>query len=161
MSEGTIHITGGYLPRTDGMSILDNGIMSSNAHLRTLLSDNALSDVEKRHILASWASDRRAVVNNPSLRQLDDGTIVDLDDILDALKSLDGASVCDTLHGRLPTHRASWRWDPSTLARRVSTRIKGHRPDDDDDPPPCPVGSARPLGPYPINGRASALAEAC
>lgn len=51
MSKRTKHITGGHVPRTDRMSILDNGIMSSAAHLRTLLSDNALSDVEKRNIL--------------------------------------------------------------------------------------------------------------
>ena len=104
MSEATTHTANGRGPGRGGMSILDNGIHSTSDP-RMLLSDAALSEIEKRNILASWASDRRAVVNNPSLRQLDDGTIVNLDDILNALKALDRAPVTVTSHRRSPTHR--------------------------------------------------------
>lgn len=54
-----------------------------------VLSDPGLSIEEKRALLASWASDLRAVENRPALRRLDDGTVLAIDDILDALKTLD------------------------------------------------------------------------
>jgi len=47
----------------------------------------------KRAILASWASDRSAVENNPSLRRHGrSATPVAIDDIMSALKSLDSRS---------------------------------------------------------------------
>lgn len=58
-----------------------------------VLRDLSLTKAQKRAILASWASDARAVVDAPSLRQLDDGTILDIDTILDALKQLDADQV--------------------------------------------------------------------
>ena len=54
-----------------------------------VLREPSLTTPQKRAILASWASDARAVIDAPSLRQLDDGTILDIDTILDALKQLD------------------------------------------------------------------------
>ena len=54
-----------------------------------VVSDPVMSNAAKRALLASWASDLRAVENRPSLRRLDDGTDLQIDEILDALKALD------------------------------------------------------------------------
>ena len=60
-----------------------------------VLADRALSGSEKRALLASWASDACAVESLPNWRKLPEtGTLVPLDDILDALQALDG----DALH---------------------------------------------------------------
>lgn len=48
-----------------------------------------LSAAEKRAILASWASDERAVEDAPALRRLESGAIVSVDEILQALKAID------------------------------------------------------------------------
>jgi hypothetical protein len=48
----------------------------------------------KRVILASWASDACAVENLPNWRKLPDtGALVPLDEILDALRALDGGAL--------------------------------------------------------------------
>lgn len=60
------------------------------SHPREVLQHPALEPSEKRAILASWASDVRAVENEPALRQVDCGAIVPLADILAALRALDG-----------------------------------------------------------------------
>jgi hypothetical protein len=54
-----------------------------------VVSDPVMSKAAKRALLASWASDLRAIENRPFLRRLDDGTELQIDDILDALKALD------------------------------------------------------------------------
>ena len=52
----------------------------------------------KRAILASWASDRHAVENQPALRQPPElGKPVPLDDVLAALRILDGDGEPPTL----------------------------------------------------------------
>jgi hypothetical protein len=54
----------------------------------------ALDTSEKRAILASWASDACAVENLPNWRKLSKtGALVPLDDILDALRALDGGAL--------------------------------------------------------------------
>src|ERR1700712_4244331 len=58
-------------------------------HPDEVASDRRLTAAEKRELLASWASDARAVPSAPALRQLDNGAIVRIDDILRTLKSLD------------------------------------------------------------------------
>ncbi len=58
-------------------------------HPRDVLADTSLSHAEKRAILASWASDAAAVNSNPALRALPGKTPVSIDDILEALSSLD------------------------------------------------------------------------
>jgi hypothetical protein len=107
-----------------------------------VLSASELSFAEKREILSSWASDVRAVPDMPALRMLDDGQTAAIDDILDALKTLDAAELeaggsrleySQPRRGRDP----SGRWLPAILRRR-------HRDDDDDDPPPCPATIATP-----------------
>lgn len=63
-----------------------------------VLRDTNMTVEQKRSMLASWASDARAVADHPSLRQLDDGRIVALDDILDALNKLEEFSSSTRSH---------------------------------------------------------------
>jgi hypothetical protein len=59
-------------------------------HPRDVLADATLSRAEKRAILASWASDAAAINSCPALREVPgSGKIVSIDDILEALSSLD------------------------------------------------------------------------
>src|SRR6478672_7837639 len=59
-------------------------------HPRDVLADTTLSRAEKRAILASWASDVAAVTSCPSLRAIPGAkSVVPIDDILEALSSLD------------------------------------------------------------------------
>lgn len=58
-------------------------------HPNEVLEHPALTDAEKRAILASWASDACAVENAPSLRQVESGARVPVSEVLQALLSLD------------------------------------------------------------------------
>jgi hypothetical protein len=58
-------------------------------HPDDVISNLQLTRAQKREILASWASDARAVHDMPALRQLDNGAIVRVDDVLRALSALD------------------------------------------------------------------------
>jgi len=58
-----------------------------------IVRDRNMSIEDKRARLASWASDARAVPNCPALRRLDDGNLVLIDEVLSALKVLDGQQV--------------------------------------------------------------------
>ena len=53
-----------------------------------VVHDPDLTTQEKRAILASWASDACAV--DPELRKPPAGPLVSFDDVMDALKALDG-----------------------------------------------------------------------
>ncbi|WP_442580577.1 hypothetical protein ACSBOB_00800 [Mesorhizobium sp. ASY16-5R] len=103
-----------------------------------------LTREEKRAVLASWASDMRAVPHIPSLRQLPDGSIVKVDNILRALKALDERVDTESAGESLvPLWQRSFKrrrtWDLRKFSRY------GRRSDDDDDPPPCPaVAATRP-----------------
>ena len=98
---------------------------------------SGLSVTEKREILSSWASDARAVPDAPALRRLDNGAIVEIDHILDALKTLDASD----LEARFPeTEEATngrARFLPNGWIQAVFS--ERHADDDDDDPPPCPA----------------------
>lgn len=103
-------------------------------------NDPNLTNQEKRAVLASWASDANAVPHLPTLRQLPDGSIVRLSDILHALKALDGRGSAvqnpDSSHAMLrrwPYNRRGW------ILRNWTRRRRGP---DDDDPPPCPAYAA-------------------
>lgn len=111
-------------------------------HPDEVVADLWLTHAEKREILASWASDARAVPDAPALRQLDNGAVVRVDNVLLALNSLDEGEASEHttfnpfrplvgLHTRLP------RRPRLPSGRRWS--------DDDDDPPPCPATIAGPL----------------
>jgi hypothetical protein len=99
-----------------------NSPLSSPAEV---LLDRSMPKEAKRALLAAWASDLRAVENQPALRQLGDGTFLHIDDILDALKALDTST------------------DPTKVSKNVmafSRRPIGIRAgvgtNEDDDPPP-------------------------
>jgi hypothetical protein len=108
-------------------------------HPDDVLRDPRLTVAEKREILARWASDAHAVEDVPALRQLDDGSVVAVDLILQALKSLD----CD--EGRTTARRPAWK--PYARKRgSLLSRIRiPRRPSDDDDPPPRPASAAYPV----------------
>lgn len=111
--------------------------------------DPGLTVAERREILASWASDARAVPGAPTLRQLDNGAVVRVEDVLRALGALgDGAG------GRRAGGRraGAGRVRPLARLRRRSLERLGAAlwrrwsDDDDDEPPPCPAVVGRPMG---------------
>jgi hypothetical protein len=105
-----------------------------------VLRDPRLNLAEKREVLARWASDAHAVENAPALRQLDDGSVVRVDEVLCALKALDGPE------GRPPAERPAWIAHTRKRGRfphRLRI-IRSHRRDD-DDPPPRPAAAAFPV----------------
>jgi hypothetical protein len=110
-----------------------------------VLSDTRLTLMEKRAVLASWASDAHAVPDAPALRQLENGAVIRLDDILLALNALDGKRSFER-----PTFdpRRQRRDLPLRLSRRLKSALRRSWPsdDDDDDPPPCPACIGGPLG---------------
>ena len=60
-------------------------------HPRDVVSHPTLTSVEKRAILASWASDASAIASCPALRAPNGlKAPVTIDEILDALRELDG-----------------------------------------------------------------------
>lgn len=61
-------------------------------HPDEVLADPDLTTDEKRAVLASWASDARALAMEPALRVTPKGCAVAVQDILDALKRLDRES---------------------------------------------------------------------
>ena len=58
------------------------------AHPLDVVRDHDLTSNEKRAILASWASDARALEAAPALRRTQEGDAIQVDDIIDALRSL-------------------------------------------------------------------------
>jgi hypothetical protein len=59
-------------------------------HPSEVLADPDLTTNEKRAILASWASDACAIEAMPELRATANGATVRFDDIMHALRKLDG-----------------------------------------------------------------------
>jgi len=128
-------------------------------HPEDVVAEASLTTAEKRAILASWASDAHAIADAPSLRRLASGATVRLDEILDALRALDGGAAdgprARSTAVRIPVESRQaivTRW-----RRKVSSRP---RRDDDDDPPPCPASNALPIPlPFvPAFGRRAAAA---
>jgi hypothetical protein len=106
-------------------------------HPYDVVDNPSLSPDEKRALLASWASDANAVPHLPSLRQLPDGSIVKVDDILGALKAMDER--CDIVNGRGNRTKV---WRLPLRRRRGTGTWSGPGRDDDDDPPPSPAIAA-------------------
>jgi hypothetical protein len=126
-------------------------------HPSDVTSDAKLTTAEKRAVLASWISDARAVENAPSLRRLDSGAVVEVDDIRRALVLLDElASIGYRKH--LPPsgrrHSVVSRW-----LRRVGPPNRSND-NDDDDPPPAPAGFGIPFRPKPLSPAQGARLEA-
>lgn len=114
--------------------------------LEHIIGDPEMALEDKRALLASWASDMNAVPHLPWLRQLPDGSIVKLADILRALKALDGPDAIS------PAERLSFGPKRSNKKKPSLRNLFWLRPiardgDDDDDPPPCPAcPGVRPSG---------------
>ncbi|MBZ9964576.1 hypothetical protein [Mesorhizobium sp. BR1-1-2] len=108
-----------------------------------VLNCSTMSLAAKRALLASWASDRHAVDDAPSLRRLDDGSVMNVDETLRALKALDEREQGNPPHrAASPSQRRSFgRFRRGSWSRWVAG-IRGE--DDDDDPPPSPVCAAIP-----------------
>jgi hypothetical protein len=70
------------------------------AHPMDVARDPDLTLNEKRAILASWASDACAVEATPDLRVNKAGNVVRWDDIMDALRKLDGEVAAATNYGK-------------------------------------------------------------
>jgi hypothetical protein len=83
------------------------------SHPNEVLGHPELSDAERRAILASWASDARAVEGAHWMRCLDSGSIVTLDEVLQALRKLDARVAArgrESSHvGRHGRSRIDWK----------------------------------------------------
>src|SRR3954452_24028876 len=66
-----------------------------------VVNDPDMTMQEKRAILASWASDACAVEAAPELREPAPAKIVRFDEIIDALKRLDGEAASSPSYGKL------------------------------------------------------------
>ena len=64
---------------------------------------------EKRAILASWASDACAVEASPELRSPPLAPIVHFDDIMEALKALDGEVASKPAYGKFINRAKRWK----------------------------------------------------
>ena len=76
---------------------------------KDVVSDPDLTLYEKRAILASWASDACAVEAAPELRCPGSGPAVRFDDIMDALKELDGEAAGKPQYGKLINRARRWK----------------------------------------------------
>lgn len=74
-----------------------------------VVNDPDLTTQEKRAILASWASDACAVEAAPILRQPVGAAPIKFDDILDALKALDGEAASKPNYGKFINRARRWK----------------------------------------------------
>jgi hypothetical protein len=74
-----------------------------------VVRDPDMTVQEKRAILASWASDACAVEAAPELRRPPSAPIVRFDDILDALKALDGEAAGKPQYGKFINRARRWK----------------------------------------------------
>lgn len=121
-------------------------LVSTITHPSELVEHPGMGVAEKRAVLASWASDARALEGAPALRQLDSGAIVRIDDILAALRALDERDAADRGAARVIRFPFDRRRGRMAARRRAKPTRFGQR-DDDDDPPPCPAAMAWPVRP--------------
>jgi hypothetical protein len=123
----------GFYPSDEYDSSRDEpaGLTYPQGRVGDIVGSKTLSLEEKRAVLASWASDARAVENAPSLRRLDDGTTLEIDLILDGLRQLDSSPRFTSVGNKRRSRDRASRLVRLWLARR--------RDDDDDDPPTAPA----------------------
>jgi hypothetical protein len=76
---------------------------------KDVVADPDLTLQEKRAILASWASDACAVEASPELRRPPSSPVVRYDDIMDALKELDGEAASRPGYGKLINRARRWK----------------------------------------------------
>jgi len=76
---------------------------------KDVVADPDLTLYEKRAILASWASDACAVEAWPDVRQPPSAPLVRFDDIMDALKQLDGEAATRPQYGKFISRARRWK----------------------------------------------------
>jgi len=74
-----------------------------------VVADPSLSTQEKRAILASWASDACAVEATPDLRRPPSAPLVRFDDVMDALKRLDGEAAEKPAYNKFFERARRWK----------------------------------------------------
>jgi hypothetical protein len=104
----------------------------------------SMSLPEKRALLSSWISDWNSVPDDPRLRRIPEGQLVDVDYLFQKLRSLDGSAETDTPGSRRNSLRAC---ASGALVRLCGKRIFRRQRDDDDNPPPSPAQAAFPPRP--------------
>jgi hypothetical protein len=75
-----------------------------------VVRDPNLTIQEKRAILAAWASDACALEASPELRQLASAEPVQFDEIMDALKCLDGETTAQPNYAKFINRQLWIRW---------------------------------------------------
>lgn len=113
-------------------------------HPGDVLADPDMTAAEKRSLLASWASDARAVVNSPGLRQLDSGAVISVDEILEAIKALGAADADDATARRRAAKLLPFVQTGHRHGRKQRKKILWRNGSDDDDPPSAPAVAAIP-----------------
>ena len=93
--------------RSTGKYDLDELLHPARAfgHPSEIINDPDLTLNEKRAILASWASDACAIDSAPELRVGPHGSPVRFDDIMEALRTLDGMANADKYRRALSRRR--------------------------------------------------------
>jgi hypothetical protein len=74
-----------------------------------VVNDPDMTVQEKRAILASWASDACAVEASPELREPAPSNRVRFDDIMEALKRLDGEAASRPSYGKFINRAQRWK----------------------------------------------------
>jgi hypothetical protein len=74
-----------------------------------VVTDPHMTVQEKRAILASWASDACAVEAAPDLRQPPSTPVVRFDDVMDALKRLDGETADKPQYAKFINRARRWK----------------------------------------------------
>ena len=74
-----------------------------------VVTDPDMTVQEKRAVLASWASDACAVEAAPDLPHPPSASIVRFDDIMEALKQLDGEAASKPAYGKFLDHARRWK----------------------------------------------------
>ena len=74
-----------------------------------VVNDPNLTVQEKRAVLAAWASDACAVEASPELRQLASAEPVQFDDIMNALKCLDGETAARPNYAKFINRARRWK----------------------------------------------------
>src|ERR1044071_9192170 len=83
-----------------------------------VVNDPDMTVQEKRAILASWASDACAVEAAPDLRRPPSAPVIRFDDIMDALKRLDGQVADRPSYGKFINRARRWKdWYRSECGR--------------------------------------------
>jgi hypothetical protein len=130
------------VPDANSQNVTPDFALKVFGHPDDVLDDPRLTKDEKRTLLASWVSDANSVPHIPSLRQLPDGSIVKVDDILRALKALDSRGANQSVREiPAPLWRRPFECRRGSALRNWSRY--GNGADDDDDPPPCPAYAAK------------------